>query len=50
MTTKHIILSVIEFLIIAIVIYYIFNEYKLIEFENKIKLKIKNFLEVIKKW
>jgi hypothetical protein len=49
MTTKHIILSVIEFLIIAITIYYIFNEYKLINFENKIKVKIKKFLEVIQK-
>jgi hypothetical protein len=39
-----IIVSALEVLAVSITIYFLFNEYKLINFEDKIKEKIKNFL------
>lgn len=48
MTTNQYIITFLEFAGVAALIYYIFNEYKLIAFEDKIKEKIKNLLEVIR--
>lgn len=47
MTTADIILTIFEFLLFACVVLCIIFEYKLIAFEDKIKEKIKKFLEVI---
>ena len=47
MTTTDIIITFLEIAGAAALIYYIFNEYKLITLEDKIKEKIKNVLEVI---
>ena len=44
MTTNYIILTVFEFLLFISVVLSIIFEYKLINFENRIKEKIKNFL------
>lgn len=49
MTTNQYIITFLEIAGAATLIYYIFNEYKLIAFEDKIKEKIKNLLEVIQK-
>lgn len=49
MTTSQYIISFLEIAGAAALIYYIFNEYKLIAFEDKLKEKIKNVLEVIQK-
>ena len=47
MNTSQYIITFFEFTGAALLIYYIFNEYKLIAFEDKIKSKIKKLLEVI---
>ena len=49
MTTNQYIITFLEFAGAAVLIYCILNEYKLIAFEDKIKEKIKNLLEVIQK-
>lgn len=49
MTTHQIILSIFEILLIILVFTGIIFEYKLIDLENRIKSKIKKFLEVIAK-
>lgn len=48
MTTQQFVISFLEITGGAVLIYYIFNEYKLIAFEDKVKEKIKNVLEVIR--
>ncbi len=48
MTTKDIILSIFEILLCAGTIYLVFNEYKMLDFEDKLKEKFKKFLEVIR--
>jgi hypothetical protein len=48
MTVKDIILSIFEILLIFGVFAAIIFEYKLVELEDKIKEKIKKFLEVIR--
>lgn len=47
MTKSQYIISFLELAGGALVIWAVFNEYKFIIFENKLKKKIKNFLEVI---
>ena len=47
MTTNYIILTVFEFLLFISVVLSIIFEYKIIDFENLMKEKIKKFLEVI---
>lgn len=48
MTTNQYIITFLEIAGAAALIYYIFNEDKLIAFEDKIKEKIKNLLGVIR--
>ena len=48
MTTKYIILTVFEFVLCTGAIWAAFNEEKFIVFEDKLKEKIKTFLEVIR--
>lgn len=47
MTTGQIILTIFEFLLFASVILGIKFEYKLIDFENKLKRKIKKFFSEV---
>ena len=48
MATKDILFTIFEFLLYAGVVLAMIFEYKLINFENKLKKKIKKFLEVIR--
>lgn len=48
MTTKDIILTIFEILLCAGTIYLVFNEYKMLDFEDKLKSKIKKLWEVIR--
>lgn len=48
MTTKNIILTVFEFVLCTGAIGAAFNEEKFIAFEDKLKKKLKKFLEVIR--
>lgn len=48
MTTKDIILTIFEILLCAGTIYLVFNEYKMLDFEDKLKNKIKKLWEVIR--
>jgi hypothetical protein len=49
MTTNQYIITFLELAAIVFIIWGVFNEYKLIAFEDRIKEKIKNLLEVIQK-
>lgn len=48
MTTKDIILSIFEILLCAGTIWAVFNEYRFLDFEDKLKSKIKKLWEVIR--
>lgn len=49
MTTNQYIISFLELAAVIFIIWGVFNEYKLITFEDRIKEKIKKLLEVIQK-
>lgn len=49
MTTKDILFTLFEFLLFSGIVLGVIFEYKLIDFEDKMKTKIKNVLEVIQK-